>query len=100
MKKNRTPFSVALYFSILTFLVTLVLFWMLPALPELLYLALWEGSPLLVCLLLALLVGFLVWLNLKLAALKQQHSDDVWELRRQLEALRQELAATSSNDKD
>ncbi len=99
MNNNRTPFGVALGFSVLTFLVTLVLFWMLPALPELLYL-LWDHLPLLTCLLLSLLVGFLVWLNLKLAALKQQHSDDVWELYRQLEALRQELAATSSNDKD
>ncbi len=99
MSNNRTPFGIALGFSVLTFLVSLLLFWMLPALPELLYL-LWDHLPLLTYLSLSLLVGLLVWLNLKLAALKQQHSDDVWELRRQLEALQQKLSATSTNDKD
>jgi len=100
MNNNRTPFGVALAFSISTFFASLFLFWILPLLPDSLELLHWEHFPILACLLLSLLVGLLVWLNLKLAALNQQHSDDVWELRRQLDALRQELAATSSNDKD
>ncbi len=91
MKKD-SPLSIALIFALITFLLSLVLCWMIPGLSELFWNALWEGDgPVLPCVCLSALVGLLVWLNLKLLRLWDSCNDRVGELEQQLRALQDQL---------
>lgn len=56
-----TPGKLALVTAGIVFLLSLLLFWLAPGLTELFWLAVEGNGPLLPCLLLALLAGFLCW---------------------------------------
>lgn len=91
MKKD-SPLSIALMFTLVTFLLSLTFCWMIPGLPELFWNAFQEGGgPILPCLLLALMVGFLIWLNLKLLHLRDSCNDKIGELENQLRTLQNQL---------
>lgn len=94
MNNNRPPFGVAMGFSLLTLFVSVVLFEMMPGLSELLQESgLSPSLPFFLCLLLALLVGLLIWLNLKLSIYDAMISD----LKSQIRALEEKLDTTKKD---
>ena len=97
MNRNDSPLRLAAAFALLAFVLALFLFWLMPRLPELLWTALWEGSILLPALLLALLVGFLIWLNRTLADMRSSYGRMITELKLRIQVLEEKLDNTKKD---
>lgn len=84
--KKLTPGKLALAAALVVFLFSLLLCWLMPALPELFWLALEGNGPVLPCLLLALLAGLFCWLH----ALRCDYDSQLNELEQKLDTMKKD----------